>query len=258
MLKFLVASKSFTRVGIAAYASSQGHFGSYCACLDKKHRNTHKCPNARCSVSSTAIFNSATHRDDNLHEWQDIEQPATGDDLNTRLNASGSSKPSSSPHKKHCRFSFPVSQIAHPQRQAIRQCSSAAPFHVGRSAAAVGVADAMLDHEKYARFKRDFMERFEDKQRRVREASTVLCGLREEREQRKRAKHWMHQQPFDVCESRASYAESDVKTNCMRATPSMCDFNISVAVDRMAEEGVRKFERSLRERQVQRRAFVTL
>lgn len=96
--------------------------------------------------------------------------------------------------------------------------------------------------EEYILYKEDFKRRFVEKQRNIQIAFVKLYGLRSKRAQR------ANPATFDVCASSTGAAESEVKIGCMRATECLHDMNLTVAVDRMAEAGVQKFENSERER----------
>lgn len=104
-------------------------------------------------------------------------------------------------------------------------------------------------HQGYQRFKEDMLRKFHDRQSRLQDTFAKLgvkrnVGKLSEVEASDRQ---TSVNAFDVCSSSSAYAESDVKINCIRATPSFQDKSLSVAADRMARGGIAKLEMRVRE-----------
>lgn len=97
--------------------------------------------------------------------------------------------------------------------------------------------------QEYLHFKQQMLKRFYERQSRLQETFAKLGVKRDTTD--------ATSQSFDVCSSSPSYAESDVKINCIRATPSLQDNSLAVAADRMAQGGIAKLETRMREKQKQ-------
>lgn len=105
--------------------------------------------------------------------------------------------------------------------------------------------------EEYQRFKEDMLRKFYDRQSRLQDTFAKL-GVQRNVSKPSEQESSERQAPaptFDVCSSSSSYAESGVKVNCIRATPSLQDKTLSVAADRMARGGIAKLEMRVREQQ---------
>lgn len=103
--------------------------------------------------------------------------------------------------------------------------------------------------QEYQRFKEDMLRKFYDRQSRLQETFAKLGVQRKINQPQEPENRQAPVSTFDVCSSSSSYAESDVKINCIRATPNLQDKSLSVAADRIARGGIAKLEMRAREQQ---------
>lgn len=101
-----------------------------------------------------------------------------------------------------------------------------------------------MGRDEYLKMKKDFVDKFYLKQQRFQEAVRKLVGLR---------KNGFHhadpnqrQDSVADCEKNANLIESDIKMNCVRARGYKDDNQIMIAVDKIAESGIKKIEKSKR------------
>lgn len=113
--------------------------------------------------------------------------------------------------------------------------------------------------QEYQRFKEDMLRKFYDRQSRLQDTFNKLGVQRDVHKStadlESADRHQAPEATFDVCSSSSTYAESDVKINCIRATPSLQDKSLSVAADRMARGGIAKLEKRVREQQKMAKQF---
>lgn len=98
--------------------------------------------------------------------------------------------------------------------------------------------------DEYLKLKKEFVDKFHTKQQRFREAVSKLVGLPNNGDQHADPKQ--RQDSVVDCEKNANLIESDIKMNCLRSRGYKDDNQIMIAVDKIAEGGIKKIEKSKR------------